>query len=651
MKSSMMARSYPVELCTEIGTVLSKAASLSELLEPCLESLVTFLPVEVAQVWIIDVQHQCLNLVASAGDPKAAPGFETSIPLTCSVIGDTVHDRQYHMERHNHIDPCLLHEPQTQLQYHYEDLTVLVGYPLLVEDKLLGVVALFGRERLADCSLETLGWVASSLAVGIDRLAARDALANRRESILLRLASQIRDSLNLDVILETTVTELKTILKVDWCTFLWCLPGGDGSSMLMLTHEAHQPDRPSRVGDYPPEKTTAISAQILALKPIVIDDGWALGEESADLIQVLDLLAVRSLLVVPLQTFSGQVGAIICAQHDHLRHWTASDQELLQAVVDQVAVAIDQAELYAKTQASALAAQTQAQQLSEALRSLRQTQSQLIQTEKMSGLGQMVAGIAHEINNPVNFIHGNLTYADEYIKDVLELLHLYRDCYPDPDKSIQELEAELDIDFLVEDLQKLLSSMHVGSERIQQIVKSLRNFSRLDEAEMKAVDIHEGIESTLLILHNRTKDRGQKAPGIDIVREYGNLPTLECYPSQLNQVFMNLISNAIDAMEEQAPPRQIRIQTSIITNPEQERFAEIRIQDNGPGMPEAVRSHVFDPFFTTKPVGKGTGLGLSISYQIVVEKHEGQIICESTPEQGTTFIITLPLHTDDDDWA
>lgn len=289
-----------------------------------------------------------------------------------------------------------------------------------------------------------------------------------------------------------------------------------------------------------------------------------------------------------------------------------------------------------------------AEELEQTLNELQQTQTKLIQSEKMSSLGQLVAGVAHEINNPVNFIYGNLVHAQEYTDDLLSLVHLYQQQYPQPTPEIAAEVDAIELEFLAKDLPKLLSSMKVGAERIREIVRSLRNFSRLDEAEMKQVDLHEGIDSTLMILQNRLKAKPDH-PGIGVVKNYGSLPEVECYVGQLNQVFMNILVNAIDALDERdrhrsaedikQHPSEIRISTTKVSD----RQVRIEIADNGPGIPAEIHNRLFDPFFTTKPVGRGTGLGLSISYQIVTEKHGGQLQCRSTVGTGTSFLITIPI--------
>lgn len=306
-----------------------------------------------------------------------------------------------------------------------------------------------------------------------------------------------------------------------------------------------------------------------------------------------------------------------------------------------VGVALQQVDLLLQTQ-------QQTEQLTQALHELQETQTQLIQTEKMSSLGQLVAGVAHEINNPVNFISGNLLHVSQYAEDLLSMLQLYQQQVSNLSPEMQERAEEIDLEFIIADLPKTLSSMKVGIDRIRQIVLGLRNFSRLDEAEMKAVNIHEGIDNTLLILQHRLKAKPDKS-AIEIVKKYSDLPLIECYAGQLNQVFMNVLNNAIDALEDEresiSKPDKglITIYTSIGEMKGNIKSVVIRIVDNGPGIPEALRSRICDPFFTTKPVGKGTGLGLSISYKIVVDKHGGIFNCESQAGLGTEFWIEIPI--------
>jgi signal transduction histidine kinase len=280
--------------------------------------------------------------------------------------------------------------------------------------------------------------------------------------------------------------------------------------------------------------------------------------------------------------------------------------------------------------------------LEEAFVELQQAQTSLVQAEKMSSLGELVAGIAHEINNPVNFLVGNLGHAQNYIKDLDHIIKLYQRLYPaDLSAELTEAIEEVELDYLLEDLPKLLKSMKVGIDRIQCIVKSLKTFSRMDESEVKEVDIHEGIDSTLMILQHRlkTQDHGQ---GIQVNKQYGELPLVNCYAGQLNQVFMNLLCNAIDAIEEKQKDGvgEILISTSYA---EASKTIEIMIKDNGDGIPQEVQQRMFNPFFTTKKVGKGTGMGLPLSYSVIVDKHGGSLMCSSGPGEGTSFKILIPI--------
>ncbi len=418
-------------------------------------------------------------------------------------------------------------------------------------------------------------------------------------------------------------------------------------------------------------------------RPWTIDDLYQI--ESLQALQAMfRTTAIRSLLIVPLVIRQQIVGYLSIfrdeietetlwagrfnpdARQDYPRQsfeiwrqsktgqvhpWQAVDLELGQALGNQFSAAIEQYELYQRVQVLNASLENQVQErtveLQHTLKDLQRTQSQLIQTEKMSSLGQLVAGVAHEINNPMNFIHGNLLYINRYVENLLNLLKLYQKHYPETHSEIQSQIEEIDLDFIVTDLPQTVASMKVGTERIRQIVLSLRSFSRLDQAEMKVVNIHEGIDSTLMILQHRFKSKSGTS-AIQLIKDYGNLPEVECYAGQLNQVFMNILSNAIDALEDDyqrlpeaipVEPSMIRIQSELVY-PDRVR---VTIADNGRGIPDHLQSRIFDPFFTTKSLGKGTGLGLSISYQIIVDKHKGSLQCVSTPGQGTEFIIEIPL--------
>ncbi|MEH2165470.1 MAG: ATP-binding protein [Nostoc sp.] len=368
---------------------------------------------------------------------------------------------------------------------------------------------------------------------------------------------------------------------------------------------------------------------------------------------------VAAMICVPLRAKERVLGAIAIgtAKTDSYK---AEHLKLVSIFASQTAIAIEKAVLYEQSTQAAVQAKAQTQKLQQALHELQLAQTQLIQSEKMSSLGQLIAGVAHEINNPVNFICGNLKYVAEYTKDLLHLLEKYQKFLPVAPPELESDLDNIDLEFIMQDFPKLLDSMKLGTGRIVEIVQSLKNFSRHDEAEMKAVNIHDGIDGTLMILHHRLKADVHR-PAIEIVKDYAKLPLIECYPGQLNQVFMNILANAIDALEESLVISHLSLASneSQITNDKgqkilptitirtktlDQQWVVIRIADNGPGMKEEVIRRIYDPFFTTKDVGKGTGLGMAISYQIVVDRHGGILKCRSQPGEGTEFWIQIPLN-------
>jgi PAS domain S-box-containing protein len=481
----------------------------------------------------------------------------------------------------------------------------------------------------------------------------------KRERLVVAMLERIRSSLNLVEILTKAVAEVRQFLQTDRTIIYRFNPDWSGVIAVESVGE-----------NWMHTAGTVIEDSCLGEKYVsTYKHGRvrAIGDiHSAELSQchvnLLSQFQVKANLVVPVLQGDNLWGLLIAHECAGPRCWQEFEIECLKQISVQLAIAIQQSTLFEQAQAeiadrklAELALQesearerSKALQLEIAINKLKTTQAQLVQNEKMVSLGQLVAGVAHEINNPVSFIHGNLSPARGYTLDLLELIKVYQQHYPHPAAEVLKKIDDIDLGYVAEDLPKVFNSMQVGTDRIVEIVKSLRNFSRLDEADKKSVDIHEGIESSLMILQNRLKSHSSR-PGIQVVKDYRELPKVECFPGQLNQVFMNILINAIDALEErdkQREPAECDRHPSTITIRTYLAAAQkvgVSIADNGQGIPESVSSRLFDPFFTTKPVGKGTGLGLSISYSIIVDRHGGKLNCISALGQGAEFAIEIPV--------
>lgn len=475
-----------------------------------------------------------------------------------------------------------------------------------------------------------------------DRKLAEEALQQQlqRQQLLGATTQHIRQSLNLEEILDSTVTQVRQVLATDRVIIFCFEKDWNGKVIVESVDDSFASMLGQNIYDPCFEGNHILSYQQGRVK--AIDDIYtdSLNPYHVDL---LTKFQVRANLVVPI-LYKEQLWGLLIAHHcSERRHWQQFEIDLLRSLASQAAIAIQQSQLYKQSC-------SHAQQLEQTLQELQSTQAKLVHSEKMSSLGQLVAGVAHEINNPVNFISGNLFHAHQYCLELLHLIELYQEYCPNPPTAIKFLIEEIELDFLKEDISKIFSSMKTGVDRISNIVLSLRNFSRLDEAEMKWADIHSGLDSTLLILAHRLESNFNNLSEIQVIKDYGKLPLVQCYPGQLNQVFMNILANAIDAINQhnQEPflediknqHQTILISTEFLANCNQ---VVILISDSGVGMSQEIQKRLYDPFFTTKPVGSGTGLGLSISHQIIVEKHRGELQCISAPNYGTTFLVTIPV--------
>lgn len=554
---------------------------------------------------------------------------------------------------------------KTQPLRHFEGNQPIFGYeaslliPVTSNESGIGFIACFCEKPRcwSAAQIEFLKSIAEPLEIAIRQAQLYEQTQKQavRERLVNHIINRTRQSFNTQIILTEVAQELLEALQIDRC-FVHLVEDLNNQETLELNsesvlnannestwrrqnlYEVCRPPFSSTIADFDtdgPITQWVIQHQKLVVIPDITQDE-RIGKNNLE----YQKAQIKSSLVVPVQTSDKLHALLYLNQCEKIRYWSKNDLQLTQAVADQLAISLQQAYLYDRTQQQAVQSHRQAQKMSQMLEELRLTQAQLIQTEKMSSLGRMVAGVAHEINNPVNFIYGNIPYIENYVSDLLRLVQAYQDQYPQPNSHIQKLVEETEIDFLLRDLPKILKSMQVGAERIQEVVQLLQRFSRQNEAPLKAIDINSALENTLLILHNQLVNR------IQIERHYEDLPFVECYPKLINQAFLNILTNAIEALN-RCPERQkkITLRTKWIPSSEigNQGQVQIAIQDNGSGIKSEIQSRIFEPFFTTKEIGQGRGLGLTASYQTIVNQHHGQLDVQSQPAQGTQFLIEIPI--------
>ena len=586
----------------------------------------------------------------NAGDYPMQLGMK--VPITGNPHLEAVVSQQESLAVTKFIEFPGLNEQSRQISIDLE-IKSMLAVATRYQGEVNGVIGLHqcDREReWTDWERQLLEGVASQLAIAINqaKLYSKTRRQAEKESLLRLIGNQIRSTLDLGTILQTAVREVRQLLQCDRVIMYQFEDNWEGKVVV----EDMTVPWPSILGEMGADKCFRGDYADLYQQGRVraINDIFNADLEPCH-VDFLDSLQVKANLIVPIVTsrseenslptagssnpkFPGRLwGLLIAHECGDTRNWEQQETELLSQLADQMAIAIQQAELYSQVQDAAVKSQAQTQQLQATLQELRSTQQQLIQSEKMSGLGQMVAGIAHEINNANNFIHANLFHAQEYVKVLNEALELAGNACPEAAETMVSINEELELDYIREDFGKLLNSMREGSTRIRSIVTTLRSFSRLDHSEFKAVDLNEGLESSLFMLQNKLKSN------VKIDKQYGSLPVVKCHAGQINQVFFNLIDNALDAIDSTKKPGELTIRT-LVSEP---GWVTISVRDTGSGIPPEIQDKIFDPFFTTKPVGSGTGLGLSVCYQVIVQAHGGRIRCVSEVGAGTELIVELPV--------
>jgi signal transduction histidine kinase len=531
--------------------------------------------------------------------------------------------------------------------------------PVTSDEGGIGFIACFSEQprRWSAAEIEFLKSIAEPLEIAIRQAKLYEQTQKQalRERLVNHIINRTRQSFDMETILTEVSQELLEAMQADRCLVHLVEDGnnpeiverhpegaiasssGDTFRRKHLYEACRPPFSPS-IACF--DTNGPITQWVIQHQQLVVIPDIAQDERIREIDAEYQKAQIKSSLVVPVQAHGTLHALLYLNQCSHIRYWSKNDCQLAQAVADQLAISLQQAYLYARTQQQAAQSERQAQKMAQMLEELQLTQAQLIQTEKMSSLGRMVAGVAHEINNPINFIYGNIPYIKNYVNDLLRLVQAYKSKYPYPDSELQELVEETEIDFLLRDLPKILQSMQTGAERIHEIVGLLQKFSRQNQASVKAIDLNAALESTLLILHN------QIAGTIQLERDYKNLPPVECYAKPINHVLLNILTNAIEALNRWPNPnKKITLHTKWIASNEigNPGRVQVAIRDNGPGIEQENQSRIFEPFFTTKDVGQGRGLGLTVSYQTIVNQHHGQLNVISKPGQGAEFILEIPL--------